>query len=238
MVQVDVSDPKQVQEVKKEINADLGIVNILVNNAGLMPKTSLREGDNDSIRRVMDVNILSHFWVIFSTHFPAYQNAIHKAMIFFQTTRTFIDDMIERHSGYIVGIASMLSLYPMSTTILYSASKFAVKGFMEALTRESLHENWGVKTLTVFPHFTNTRKEMIDFARQTMGYVKRPNCNTVVVVSICRDKINFDCSFNKSDHQQWNEWEYENRLKLPKKLYVLYAVMMDVSRSHATIRWA
>lgn len=43
---------------------------------------------------------------------------------------------------------------------------------MEALTRESLHENWGVKTLTVFPHFTNTRKEMIDYARQRMGYVK------------------------------------------------------------------
>lgn len=73
VVQVDVSDPKQVQEVKKDINADLGIVNILVNNAGLMPKTSLREGDTDSIRRVMDVNILSHFWVKFmnfhSTHF-------------------------------------------------------------------------------------------------------------------------------------------------------------------------
>lgn len=65
VVQVDVSDSKQVQEVKKEINADLGIVDILVNNAGLMPKTSLREDDTDTIRRVMDVNILSHFWVKF-----------------------------------------------------------------------------------------------------------------------------------------------------------------------------
>lgn len=63
--QVDVSDPEQVQEVKKEINADLGIVNILVNNAGLMPKSSLRECDTDSIHRVMNVNILAHFWVNF-----------------------------------------------------------------------------------------------------------------------------------------------------------------------------
>lgn len=46
---------------------------------------------------------------------------------------------------------------------------------MEALTRESQHENWGVKTLTVFPHFTNTRKEIIDYARQKLGYAKHQN---------------------------------------------------------------
>lgn len=43
---------------------------------------------------------------------------------------------------------------------------------MDALTRESQHENWGIKTLTAFPHFTNTRKEMIDNARQKIGYGK------------------------------------------------------------------
>lgn len=81
VVQVDVSDPKQVQEVKKEINADLGIVNILVNNAGLMPRNSLREGDNDSIRLVMDVNILSHFWVELSNFFNAFFGTIKKNSI-------------------------------------------------------------------------------------------------------------------------------------------------------------
>lgn len=95
---------------------------------------------------------------------------------------------------------------------------------MEALTRESLHENWGVKTLTVFPHFTNTRKEMIDYARQRMGYVK---------LQILHDDV--DGFFIDSDHQQWIEWEYENRMKLPKKLYELYAAMMDWYSSHATI---
>lgn len=63
--QVDVTDPKRVKEVKKEINRDLGHVDILVNNAGLMPKTSLREGETDDIRRLVDVNVLSHFWVKF-----------------------------------------------------------------------------------------------------------------------------------------------------------------------------
>lgn len=79
--------------------------------------------------------------------------------------------MIERKSGYIVGIASMISLYPVSTAILYATSKYAVKGFMDALTRESRHENWGVKTLTVFPHLTNTRKEFTEYLNKIVPYV-------------------------------------------------------------------
>lgn len=49
--------------MKKEINADLGIVDILVNNAGLMPQDSFRDSEPDAVRRVMDVNVLAHFWV-------------------------------------------------------------------------------------------------------------------------------------------------------------------------------
>lgn len=62
-LQVDVSDQKCIEEVKRKINADLGVVDILVNNAGLMPKNSFRGGDAESIRRIMDVNVLAHFWV-------------------------------------------------------------------------------------------------------------------------------------------------------------------------------
>lgn len=42
---------------------------------------------------------------------------------------------------------------------------------MDALSRESKHENWGVKTLTVFPHVTRTSKEVMDTARKMVPYV-------------------------------------------------------------------
>lgn len=58
-----MTDPNRIKEVKREINADLGHVNILVNNAGLMPANSFRGGEVDDIRRVIDVNVLAHFWV-------------------------------------------------------------------------------------------------------------------------------------------------------------------------------
>lgn len=42
----------------------MGIVDILVNNAGLMPRNSFRDGDYRAVQRVMDVNVMSHFWVM------------------------------------------------------------------------------------------------------------------------------------------------------------------------------
>lgn len=56
-------------EVKKEINRNMGIVNILVNNAGLMPRSSAQDNDPDSIRRMMDINVMGHFWVMFCQSF-------------------------------------------------------------------------------------------------------------------------------------------------------------------------
>lgn len=80
--------------------------------------------------------------------------------------------MIARRHGHIVAISSMIAFYPMSTAVAYTTSKYAVKGFMDCLHRESIHENWGIKTLTVFPHVTNTRKEIIDFLKRKVRYVR------------------------------------------------------------------
>lgn len=70
---MDVTDYDRLEQVKKEINADLGIVDILVNNAGLMPQDSFRDSEPSSVRKVLDVNVLAHFWVnnfICSFNFP------------------------------------------------------------------------------------------------------------------------------------------------------------------------
>ncbi|XP_055311358.1 uncharacterized oxidoreductase YoxD-like [Sitodiplosis mosellana] len=141
---VEVTDYEALERVKEEINADMGVVDILINNAGLMPQNSFRDGDPKSVSRVMDVNVLSHFW----------------------TTRIFIGDMIARGHGLIVGISSMIAFYPMSMAVTYTTSKYAVKGFMDALNQESRHEGWGVKTLTIFPHICSTRKEIIDYVKR------------------------------------------------------------------------
>lgn len=74
--------------------------------------------------------------------------------------------MIDRRYGHIVGISSMIAFYPMSTAVAYTTSKYAVKGFMDSLHQDSRHENWGIKTLTVFPHLCNTRQQIIDYLKK------------------------------------------------------------------------
>lgn len=86
-----------------------------------------------------------------------------------QTTQIFIEDMIRQHYGYIVAVSSMIAFYAASQAVTYTTSKYSVKGFMDALNQETRHENWGVKTVTVFPHMTNTRKELMDYLREKVG---------------------------------------------------------------------
>lgn len=61
---VDVSDYEAMFELRKQIFSDLGMVDILVNNAAIIPTNlSLREGKWTSLERILKVNIHSHFWV-------------------------------------------------------------------------------------------------------------------------------------------------------------------------------
>lgn len=43
----------------------MGVVDILINNAGLLPQDPSRDTEPSNVRRMMDINVLSHFWVEF-----------------------------------------------------------------------------------------------------------------------------------------------------------------------------
>lgn len=84
--------------------------------------------------------------------------------------RVFIEDMIARGCGHIVAIASLIAFYPSNRAIAYSTTKCAVKGFMEALDQEIRVDRLPIKTTTVFPYFTNTRKEVIDYVHTILRF--------------------------------------------------------------------
>lgn len=63
--QVDVANYDEIVALKEKIKVDLGDVDILINNAALLPKISLMEGNPKDISRIMEVNLISHFWVNF-----------------------------------------------------------------------------------------------------------------------------------------------------------------------------
>lgn len=81
-----------------------------------------------------------------------------------QMTRCFLVDMIKNQHGHIVSISSMAGLYSNPHSVVYSASKYAVTGFMIALTENLRYEKMHDKiiTTTIYPYYVRTRQDIVD----------------------------------------------------------------------------
>lgn len=60
---VDVSNYNEIRDLRKQIEEDLGPVDILINNAGILAALSLREGAPEDIDRIIRVNLTAQFYV-------------------------------------------------------------------------------------------------------------------------------------------------------------------------------
>lgn len=108
-----------------------GTIDILINNAGISMRALFNEVDMETLRRLMDVN----FWgTAYCTRY-----ALHE---------------IIKNKGTIAGISSVAGFRGLPGRSGYSASKFAVTGFLEALRTEMLE--YGVNVMWVFPVFTSS----------------------------------------------------------------------------------
>ena len=60
----DVSKSSDIQAVAQKVREDVGEVDVLINNAGILYGGSLLDMEEKHIRRTFDVNTLAHFWVV------------------------------------------------------------------------------------------------------------------------------------------------------------------------------
>lgn len=134
--QCDVTDYQRITELKEIIKRDVGIVTILINNAGITVAKPLVDLSIAEIEKVIKVNLLSNFY----------------------TTKAFLPDMLALKRGYVTTIASVLGYMAPSSLTAYGASKSGSIAFHESLTYElgpPLNLNTetysGVKTLLVCP---------------------------------------------------------------------------------------
>lgn len=109
-----------------------GQIDVLINNAGVMPIGALVATSEKSIRAALEVNV---YGVI-------------------NGCQLVLPEMLARHGGHIVNIASVAGLVAAPGMAVYNASKFGVVGFTRALADEVAPE--GVQVSMVLPTFTNT----------------------------------------------------------------------------------
>ena len=138
-VVADVSNENDCRHFIQSSIKMVGNIDILINNAGISMRALLKDSDNDVLRKVMDVNFFG----------AAY------------CTRFALDSIIER-KGIIVGISSIAGYRGLPGRSAYSASKFAMQGWLEAIRTEL--KDSGVHVMWVSPGFvtSNIRKVALD----------------------------------------------------------------------------
>ena len=121
----DLSDYEVATRVVEQLQKQLGKVDILINNAGIASFGSTVEMEVDKWEEIIRVNLFGVYYV----------------------TKALLPQMMENRSGDIVTVASSAGLRANGNAGAYSASKFAVIGFMEALMNEVRKYNIRVSTL-------------------------------------------------------------------------------------------
>src|SRR5258708_11445190 len=117
---LDVTDAKQCVSVAEQIGREIGPVNVLVNNAGIIIRENIDSPRaHENWRRIMDVNVNGIF------------NVVHANLPALRQTR-----------GSIINVASITSFLGVADTLGYSPSKGAVKLFTQALPRELAAERF------------------------------------------------------------------------------------------------
>lgn len=134
----DVSIETDNKKMAAEALRLFGRIDVLINNAGITMRALFHELDLSVVKKVMDINF---FGVLYATQ------------------ACFSE--ITKNKGSIIGISSIAGFRGLPGRTGYSASKFALNGFLEVLRTEMLHQ--GVHVLTAAPGFTssNIRKKAL-----------------------------------------------------------------------------
>ena len=113
-IKADLRNCDDVKALARKATAILGNTDVLINNAGVAYLTLFQMADDNKVRELFDINLMS-------------------AM---NLTKEILPSMIRNQSGRIINISSMWGIAGASCEVHYSASKSALIGFTKALAKE------------------------------------------------------------------------------------------------------
>lgn len=144
-VQTDVSREEDCEMLIKQTALTFGKIDILINNAGLSMRALFKDTDLDVLKNLMDVN----FWgSVYCTKYALPE--------------------ILKTEGSIVAVSSIAGYRGLPGRTGYSASKFAMNGFMESLRTELLKT--GVHVMVACPGFTASNIRVAALAKDGVAH--------------------------------------------------------------------
>ncbi|HZO59945.1 MAG TPA: SDR family NAD(P)-dependent oxidoreductase [Solirubrobacterales bacterium] len=131
-IETDVTDEEQANEFVRRTKDELGRLDVLVNNAGVMLLGPVIGADTSEWRRMIEVNLLG---LLYCTH-------------------AALPIMGEQGSGHIVNVSSVAGRFANLGSAVYNLTKFGVNAFSEALRQEVVGAN--VKVTVIEPGMVET----------------------------------------------------------------------------------
>ncbi|OFJ51078.1 SDR family oxidoreductase [Mycolicibacterium grossiae] len=141
---LDVTDRESFETFLDKARTDgAGHIDVLINNAGVMPIGPFLEESEQSIRSSIEVN----FYGVLTG------------------CQLVLPEMVKRRRGHVINIASLSGMIPLPGQVVYVGAKFAVVGLSAALADEMAPH--GVDVSVIMPPFTNT--QLISGTAETPG---------------------------------------------------------------------
>lgn len=167
LIAADVSAEEDCKRLVNETIKKFGIINILINNAGISMRALFADLDLNVIRQLMDVN----FWgTVYCTKYAL--------------------PWLLESKGSITGVSSIAGIRGLPARTGYSASKFAMQGFLEALRTENLKT--GLHVMVAYPGFTasNIRKTALSKDGSVQGESPRKESEMMSAEEVARHILN------------------------------------------------
>jgi len=168
----DLSDPHAVEDMAAQVRKEMGAADVLINNAGGGKWLYLDETSAEAAQSMLSLPVLA---------------AVN-------TTRTFLPDMLRNNSGRVVNITSVGGFMAWPGATVYTAARWAMHGFSEALSADLARTGVAV-TLAVFakvdsPYFVKNpgSAERIPSAQRMIRILTSAEAGRAIVKGIVRGK--------------------------------------------------
>ncbi len=157
-LKVDVTSTQDMQELIKFSLEHYGRIDVLINNAGVMPLSQLQELKVDEWDRMIDINIKGVLYGIAAV----------------------LPTMRNQKGGHIINISSVAGYQTSPTSAVYSGTKYAVRAITEGLRQEESPES-NIRTTIVSPGIVKTEltnsissREVKEMVSKQRGFLFHP----------------------------------------------------------------
>jgi short-subunit dehydrogenase len=167
---VDVAAYGEVREAARAAEAELGPVDVWINDAMTTIFAPVWEVDPDDLRRALEVTFLGQVW----------------------GTKVALESMMPRDRGTIVNVGSALAFVGIPLQSAYCSSKFACRGFFESVRAELAHQKSNVRLSMVHLPGVNTTqfnwcKSVFDTHPQPVPPIYQPEVAATAIVDAAID---------------------------------------------------